>query len=921
MDSSSWFDDQPRRSVLQSIGGTFAALGLSTSVSHTATAATSQSGFGPKLIEHTDATEFQFPYFLYAPPDTRDTSLLVEPVNSSRQSDDMEFHISEAESLVSYGLGRTISDTLNIAFLVPVIKDPESGVAGDARPQSLDTSTMNIASGRYARIDRQVVTMVDHARDKLSDAGYDIPPEFLMNGFSETGNFGNNLAVLQPERVATVTAGGMNGMATLPDSEINGESVAYQIGVGDIAELTESEFDMSAWKNVSQLCYMGANERGPRDDTLPYDMWNPAQTQRAIDVYGREMQRERMVYSDAVYQRADADVRFEVYDNVGHDDSLPEIGRDVLNFHRQNLQIPYVSLIRGQTAGSDSLTLEAYVPADSGSTFDVRVFVNGSDWSENPATIRANSSNRITLPLTSSLELGDTIEIAICDPAQPTLADAVYSDQRQVVVDVDLIAPDPGDTSIDIEYEVGESRIQFHLLTDSGALYWQRRTRVDPIGPNASGTETVDFTQSDEGLPFEADDELRLQARTPDQPRGLQSTLDSVTVTAAGGYNSKTHCLGSISHDSVDIQFTAPPLVNGDSISVAYDVDASFDRSIQHLKLFSDTGSGRSGIAADWDLEDGWTSFDRNIAPGSSASTEYNVPDITFAPADTPALGERVEIRAYPEGWASYDDFVASDCVPISGVRFTNSPAVDRNSVPVKFCYPGLFDEPGQLQLIVDNEIVDTVSGISPATVDSHTFSLDTTVNLTQDTDVAVSIGPKPDDPFHKTQTTVRPAAAGAVSFEQLPSALDNQLDLAYHLDADVLTEQFATLRLYTPETSAWGVSLGRINPGTDTTEQHSVAQHEPCVPFQPGTEVTVKLVDRNDPYGIQPFATATTVVGQQIKGVTQEQFDAALPDGANTTLGQLRAGVADWSDNNKIDGVSFTLEELRRTVSWWASQ
>ena len=127
-------------------------------------------------------------------------------------------------------------------------------------------------------------------------------------------------------------------------------------------------------------------------------------------------------------------------------------------------------------------------------------------------------------------------------------------------------------------------------------------------------------------------------------------------------------------------------------------------------------------------------------------------------------------------------------------------------------------------------------------------------------------------------------------------------------------------LRLYTPETPAWGVLLGRVDPGTDTTRQFTIDATEPCVPFQPDLDFTVKLVDWNDPYGTQPLATtADGSGGSPVDDVTEEQFNAVLPNGADTTLGELRASVGEWSSTGQVNGVNLTLGDLRRIVSYWS--
>jgi len=406
-----------RRTVLQSCAGSLPLLwaGSASAVTQTERADLS-AGVGPKLIGTDENAGFNFPYFLYAPPSSRDEPLVVEPINSF-PSDDMEDHIQAGEGRVGSGLSRSISDELRVPLVVPVIKDPGSDDLWSVRPQSLDTETLNIDSGRYARIDEQILNMVDDARDRLTDYGVDVPPEFIMNGFSQTGNFANNFAAIHPERVHSVTAGGINGMALLPRERAENAPIDFQIGIADIEDLVEKPFDEAAWREIPQLCYIGADERPPMDDTIPWrDVWSDEQARQAVSVYGENMQHERMVYSDAVYDEHEANTRFEVYDGVGHDTSDPLIIRDVLAFHKRHLDIPYVMFHRGLTDNADEFVVDAYIPGDVDDTAYVRTSINGLDVSAEPVAVRQGMSNRITLPLSSTTEVGDTVVIGCMNP-------------------------------------------------------------------------------------------------------------------------------------------------------------------------------------------------------------------------------------------------------------------------------------------------------------------------------------------------------------------------------------------------------------------------------------------------------------------------------------------------------------------------
>lgn len=903
-------EETTRRRILQSVFGIVASAGIADSaVASTPMHSTAQQGFEPELIEKDEEAGFNFPYFLYAPENGRNKPVLVECVNSGFPSDDLQDHIDAAERTIQSGLSRDLCDELGVPFLVPVIKDPVTGEASDSRTQSLDTEAMQIEEGRFARIDKQVVAMVDDARDRLADYGYELPEEFMLNGFSQSGNFANNLAFLQPERVASVTAGGLNGMAILPKDEAAGEHINFQIGTGDYETLTGNTFDKETWREIPQLGYIGANERIPFDDTIPYsDVWTDReQAERAVDVYGSDMQLERMVYSDLIHQQAGANTRFEVYDNAGHDNSAPEIVRDTLVFAARSIDVPYSTVVRGLVAGAEEIELEVFVPSGNSDTQEVRAFVHGADASEEPVAIRRGEANRITLSLTSPLELDDTVEFAVFNPGDTDIDDALHTDPREVSFEFAFnTPPEPGETSVEIEYEVSDSttQLQLYLLTDNGSLYWQRQTALGVFGGNESGTETVEFSRRDEGLPFESGDELELQASLPGEPRQLRSVVDTVTVGDPDTYDPETQCLENVSHDDLTIAFRSPPTVNSRTIEIECAVDAGFDEPV-HPRLFPDIGAGRWGITDDWNFEDDWKSFD-TVSPGSSIEEAYDVPIITFAPADSPALGASVELRAYPESWLELDDYVASDCAPISGVRFTEPPMAGTDAVDIRYLYPDTFEQPGQLQLQVNGKEVETVDGISPGTLDDQTLAIGTSHEIEPDDDITVTIGPEGETPFDKAQEIALPADAGMVAFASDVEALDRTVTLDYHLDPDFETERFATLRLYTEATSEWGVLLGRVDPGANAEESFEINPDEVCVPFAQGTELTVALVNWNDPYATLPMATTTATVGEEVPEIPRFEVDISV-EGEGTTSPEPGNQVY-------LDGDTVSIEAIPET-------
>lgn len=342
--------DHSRRRVL----GTLATVTASSIPSligrasgNTATDATPENLEGHvRLLPAQPDAGFHFPYFLYTPPLFTDEErpLVVEPNNTGTTSDDFSLHRTEARELIDGGFVRQISDELRLPALVPVFPRPRSGdINWEHGIHALDREALIIKSGPFKRVDRQLLRMVDHARSVLGDYGLPVKDQFVLNGFSSSGHFVNRFTAIHPNRVLSVSAGGINGMLVLPLSKAKGHTLNYHLGIADLAEVTGETFDKDAFVDVPQFIYMG--ETSEMDtlgdiDEPGKDTWAPWLARKAADVYGQDMQNDRFPYCESVYQDIGAAAEFRLYEEVGHRIS-DEMQRDVIEFHRQHLEGDY----------------------------------------------------------------------------------------------------------------------------------------------------------------------------------------------------------------------------------------------------------------------------------------------------------------------------------------------------------------------------------------------------------------------------------------------------------------------------------------------------------------------------------------------------------------------------------------------------
>lgn len=306
-------------------------------------------------VEASPEDGFNYPFYYYAPTredDGSEVPILVEPNNTGTSTDDFQRHEERARELISEGgFSRSISENLGVPMLVPVFPRPRSEpVDWRHYTHQLDRDTLKISSGPLERIDLQLLNMVEHAQEELRGQNHPVSDDILLNGFSASGNFVDRFTVLHPERVISVTAGGLNGMTILPLSEMKGRTLDYHVGIADVESITGSAVDLDALNDVNQLLYMGSEDG---NDTIPYDdAWTSDELREtALAVYGNDMITERFPTCQSAYERAGVTAQFRVYEGAAH---TPRPAReDIVEFHRRSIQGEDVSEF-GQQLGLDA---------------------------------------------------------------------------------------------------------------------------------------------------------------------------------------------------------------------------------------------------------------------------------------------------------------------------------------------------------------------------------------------------------------------------------------------------------------------------------------------------------------------------------------------------------------------------------------
>lgn len=328
---------------------------------------------GISFVEADPEAGFNYPYYVYVPiPVPRDDPIpvLVEPNNTGTATNDFQEHKDRARERAEGGTSRTISDELGVPLVVPVFPRPSGDpVEYTHYTHALDRETLQLSGTDLERIDLQLLQMVEHAKSEtLGDSTYAFDDTVMLNGFSAAGNFVDRFAVLHPDRVQSVTAGGLNGMALLPLEEAEGRTLEYHVGIADVESIVGEPVDLGALDGVDQFLYMGSEDT---NDTIGYDdAWTSDELEEtALAVYGEHILAERFPFCQQAYERAGVEAQFRVYEGAGHTPRPAE--DDLVEFHRRSIEGADVSEFGQDVQATVGFEYEpAAVEAGEAITFD-----------------------------------------------------------------------------------------------------------------------------------------------------------------------------------------------------------------------------------------------------------------------------------------------------------------------------------------------------------------------------------------------------------------------------------------------------------------------------------------------------------------------------------------------------------------------
>ncbi len=258
-------------------------------------------------------------FFVYVSPKAKSASeqghtvtFLIQPNNSGTNSDDPEVHRKDAWWM-SFGR-HYLADDLGVVLLIPAFVRPAQD--WEIYTHALDRDVLTTDREDLARLDLQLLAMIESARNKLEKERIETREKVLIQGYSASGMFANRFTVLHPDKVLAVAAGSPGGWPIAPVISYNDSVLTYPAGIADLEELTGEPFNKEAWNQVQQLIYMGKLDD---NDSLDFtDGWEKEHAAVVDTLFGTDPL-SRWDDIQMLCQQAGANAEFLLVDGIGHD--------------------------------------------------------------------------------------------------------------------------------------------------------------------------------------------------------------------------------------------------------------------------------------------------------------------------------------------------------------------------------------------------------------------------------------------------------------------------------------------------------------------------------------------------------------------------------------------------------------------------
>ncbi len=227
------------------------------------------------IIEANPERGFNFPFTLLVPVDLCDDYYMIYkcnlPKNYIKGSNSLEE--IQKKTLEDKGnidpIDKHFLCELDFPLLLPAIprgyewrpnflgKDFIHGINfKDERDDILDKD-------KYVGLPEQIKNMIQYGLEILNEMKPTIHNKAIITGYSEGAKCASHFALLHPETIEAVVAGGTGGAMSMPIKEKDGYEFIYPTGIADLPYFDEEEY-----RKIAFFYYMG--DKDVTDSAAPY---------------------------------------------------------------------------------------------------------------------------------------------------------------------------------------------------------------------------------------------------------------------------------------------------------------------------------------------------------------------------------------------------------------------------------------------------------------------------------------------------------------------------------------------------------------------------------------------------------------------------------------------------------------------------
>lgn len=114
----------------------------------------------------------------------------------------------------------------------------------------------------YENLADQHKAMIEYAIACLKNSEINVDDKVILSGYSEGAKFVSHFALLYPEIVKAVIAGGTGGAISMPVNHIDGYEFIYPTGISDL-----QKFNFNSFKEIAFFYYIAENDKS--DSAIP----------------------------------------------------------------------------------------------------------------------------------------------------------------------------------------------------------------------------------------------------------------------------------------------------------------------------------------------------------------------------------------------------------------------------------------------------------------------------------------------------------------------------------------------------------------------------------------------------------------------------------------------------------------------------